>query len=109
MYIRPFSAGSSTSEFIADRPSVDKDVARSDTDMLPLGEDIEASGLAGTRGAHEGRKRTGLDMTASLVEKPTRSQVKVLRSAKGRSLLLSLEPLLFDALGSLLLADRRSL
>ena len=108
VYIRPFSVGSCTSEFIAEWTSVDKNVARSDTYMLPLGEDIEASGLAGTKSAHEGRKHTGLDMTISLVEKPTRSQVKVLRSAKDRSL-LSLEPLLFDALGNLLLVDRRSL
>ena len=63
VYARLFSVGSSTSEFIAERPgrSVDKDVARlSDIDMLPLGEDIEASGLAGTISAHEGRKCTGL-------------------------------------------------
>ena len=38
--------------------------------MLPLGEDIEASGLAGTRRAHEGRKCTGIDMTVKLAEKP---------------------------------------
>ena len=41
--------------------------------MLPLGEDIEESGLAGTRSAHEGRRCTGLDMTVKLVEKPTGS------------------------------------
>ena len=41
--------------------------------MLPLGEDIEASGLAGTRSAHEGRKCTGFYMTVNLVEKPTGS------------------------------------
>ena len=58
------------SEFIAEGPSVDKDVARSDTDMLPLGEDIGASGLAGTRSAHEGRKCAGLHMTVNLVKKP---------------------------------------
>ena len=49
------------------------DVSRSDADMLPLGEDIEESGLAGTRSAHEGRRCTGLDMTVKLVEKPTGS------------------------------------
>ena len=41
--------------------------------MLPLGEDVEASGLAGTRGSHEGRECTGIDMTVNLVEKPTGS------------------------------------
>ena len=48
------------SESIAEWPSVDKDVARSDTDMLPLGDDIEASGLAGTRSTHEGVSVPGL-------------------------------------------------
>ena len=71
MCTRLFSVGSSTSESTAEWHSVDKDVARSDTDMLPLGEDIGASGLAGTRSAHEGRKCTGLDMTVNLVKKPT--------------------------------------
>ena len=70
---RSDSVGSSTSEFIVEWPSVDKDVARSDTDMLPLGEDIEARGLAGTKSAHERRKCTGLYMTVNLVEKPTGS------------------------------------
>ena len=47
---------------------------------------------------------------ANLLSLPTpkigakETKLKVLRSAKGRSLLLSLEPLLFDAPGSLLLA-----
>ena len=41
--------------------------------MLPLGENIEASGLAGTRSTHEGRKCAGLDMTVKLAEKPTGS------------------------------------
>ena len=73
VYLRPFSVGSSTSEFIAEWSSVDKDVARSDTDMLPLGGDIEASGLVGTRSAHEGRKCTGLNMTVNPMDKPTGS------------------------------------
>ena len=70
---RSDSVGSSTSEFIVEWPSVDKDVARSGTDILPLGEDIEASGLAGTRSAHEGRECTGFDMVVKFVEKPTGS------------------------------------
>ena len=60
VYIRPFSVGSSTSEFIAEWPSVDKDVARSDTNMLPLGEDIEESGLAGTKVPKRGVSVPGL-------------------------------------------------
>ena len=41
--------------------------------MLPLGEDIEESGLAGTKSTHEGRRCTGLDMTVNLAEKLTGS------------------------------------
>ena len=74
MCTRLFSVGSSTSESTAEWPSVDMDVVRSDTDMLPLGEDTEVSGLAGIKSAHEGRKYTGLDMTIKLVEKPTGSR-----------------------------------
>ena len=77
-YIRPFSVGSSTSEF-AGWPSVDKNVVRSGTYMLPLGEDIEQGGLAGTKSAYEGRKCTGLDMTVKLVEKPTGSTTQISR------------------------------
>ena len=60
--------------------------------MLPLGEDIEASGLAGKRSTHEGRKCTGLDMTVKLVERPmgsTRGGDSVTDALPGESLAVS--------------------
>ena len=73
MYIHLFSVCGFASEVAAEWPSINKEVARDDTDILLLGEDIEASGLTGTRSTHESRQCPGLDITVNLVEESTSS------------------------------------
>jgi len=113
VYIHLFGVGSATSEVAAEGPSVDEKITGDDTDILPLGEDIEASGLSCTGSTHEGGHGTGLDVAVDIVEESERSTGdgdSVIDTFPSEGLVVSegkllsgLGPLLFDGLGSLLL------
>ena len=113
MDIHLLGVGGSTSKVAAEGPSVDEKITGDDTDILPLGEDVETSGLSSTGGTHEGSHSAGLDVAVDIVEESegcTRDGDGVIDAlpseglvvSEGR-LLLGLGPLLFDGLGSLLL------
>ena len=68
MYIHLFSVGGPTSEVATEGPSIDEKITRDDTDVLPLGKDVETSGLSGTRGTHESGHGTGLDVAVDIVK-----------------------------------------
>jgi hypothetical protein len=73
VYIHLFSVGSPTREVAPEWLSTYEEIARNDTDVLPLSEDVEAGGLSGTRSTHESGHRAGLDVTRNLVEESKRS------------------------------------
>ena len=113
MYIHLLGVGGSTSEVAAEGPSIDEKITRDYTDIFPLGEDVETSGLSGTRSTHEGGHGTRLDVAVDVVEESegcTRDGDSVIDALPSEGLvvsegrfLLGLGPLYFDSLGSLLL------
>ena len=118
VYVHLFSVGGSTGEVASEWLSIDKEITRDDTDILPLSEDVEASGLSGTRSTHEGGHRTRLDVTINFVEESASSARNgdgVIDAFPSEGLvvfegrfLFGLGSLLFDALGSILLLAKGS-
>ena len=66
--IHLLGVGGSTGKVAAEGPSIDEKITGDDTDILPLGEDVETSGLSSTRGTHEGSHSAGLDVAVDIVE-----------------------------------------
>ena len=114
VHVHLFSVGGSTSEVASERLSTDEEITRNNTDVLPLSEDVQASGLSGTGSTHESGHRAGFDITINIVKESTSSTGnrdsvidafpgESLVAFKGRSL-FGLGSLLFvfDTLGSTL-------
>ena len=68
MDIHLLSVGGSRSKVAAEGPSIDEKITGDDTNILPLGEDVETSGLSSTRGTHEGSHSAGFDVAVDIVE-----------------------------------------
>ena len=112
VYIHLLGVGGVTSEVATERSSIDKEITRHDTGILPLSKNIEAHGLFGAISTHESRHCTGLDI--HLVEESkssTRDWDSVIDTFPGESLVVSEGSLLllngellgFNALGNPLL------
>ena len=105
VYIHLLGVGGSTSEVASERLSTDEEIASNNTDILPLSEDVEASGLSGTRSTHESGHRTGFDATINIVKESTSSAGNgdgVIDAFPGEGLAV-IEGGFFLGLGSLLL------
>ena len=111
MYVHLLSVSGSPGKVSAERPSIDKEITRHDANVLPLGKDIQTSGLPGTRSTHEGRQCPGPDVAVNFVQKSsssTRDGNDIIYAfpsegpAVGEGSFLFRVKLLFDTLGNLL-------
>ena len=68
MDVHLFCVGGSSCEVAAERSSVDEQVTRNDTDVLPLGKHVETGGLSGARRTHEGSHGSRFDISVDLVK-----------------------------------------